>query len=252
MTAEIIIANSNAIALAADSAVTIGKRKIYNSAIKLFSFSKVEPVGVMIFGNGNLMDVPWEMLIKSFRKNLGAKCENTVEEYGRNFLRFLSDNKNFFPLSSQNEWLVTNVEGYYTYMRNSLLDEVNNKLKDKGNISRKETDNILFNIINSEHNELKNQDFIYGLDKQFEKELRKQKLNIFKKIRLKVFENINFNKTLVRKLNDIAVFLLTRDIFPDNTSGIVIAGYGLKEIYPSVVTYKISGVIKGVETIQFV
>ena len=37
MTAEVAIANASAIALAADSAVSIGDQKIYNSALKLFS-----------------------------------------------------------------------------------------------------------------------------------------------------------------------------------------------------------------------
>ena len=41
MTAEVAILNSSAIAIAADSAVTIGRgRKIYNSAIKVFTLSK--------------------------------------------------------------------------------------------------------------------------------------------------------------------------------------------------------------------
>jgi len=63
MTAEVVIANSGAVALAADSAVTIGGQKIYNSALKLFALSKVAPVGVMIFGNAGLMSVPWETII---------------------------------------------------------------------------------------------------------------------------------------------------------------------------------------------
>jgi len=50
MTAEVAILNSNAVAIAADSAVTIGRgKKIYNSAIKVFSLSKVAPVGVMVY-----------------------------------------------------------------------------------------------------------------------------------------------------------------------------------------------------------
>ena len=43
MTAEVAIANTQGVALAADSAVTIGEQKIYNSACKVFSLSKVEP-----------------------------------------------------------------------------------------------------------------------------------------------------------------------------------------------------------------
>ena len=52
MTAEIAILNREAVALAADSAVTIGfGAKIYNSANKLFCLSYLHPIGVMISGN---------------------------------------------------------------------------------------------------------------------------------------------------------------------------------------------------------
>lgn len=48
MTAEIAIMNAQAVALAADSAVTFGT-KVRNTANKIFTLSKFEPVGVMIY-----------------------------------------------------------------------------------------------------------------------------------------------------------------------------------------------------------
>jgi hypothetical protein len=52
MTTEVAIINKEAIALAADSAVTVkisDDTKIYNSANKLFALSKFHPVGIMIY-----------------------------------------------------------------------------------------------------------------------------------------------------------------------------------------------------------
>ncbi|WP_230079588.1 hypothetical protein [Serratia marcescens] len=52
MTAEIAVFNKSAVALAADSAVTIsggdGVSKIYNGADKLFALSRHHPVGIMV------------------------------------------------------------------------------------------------------------------------------------------------------------------------------------------------------------
>ncbi len=52
MTAEIGVMNRLGVALAADSAVTIGgdARKVYSSADKLFQLSLGAPVGVMVYG----------------------------------------------------------------------------------------------------------------------------------------------------------------------------------------------------------
>jgi ATP-dependent protease HslVU (ClpYQ) peptidase subunit len=48
MTAEIAVLNSQGVAMAADSAVSIGSSKVYNSANKLFALTKKHPVGVMV------------------------------------------------------------------------------------------------------------------------------------------------------------------------------------------------------------
>ncbi len=66
MTAEITVMNKSAVALAADSAVTLGppgNGKIYDTVNKVFSLSKFHPVGIMIYGNAEFMRIPWETII---------------------------------------------------------------------------------------------------------------------------------------------------------------------------------------------
>lgn len=72
MSAGICIMNRNAIAMADDSAVTIGNHAaIHNSANKLFSLSRVAPVGAIIYADGSFMSVPMEIRIKEYKKNIG-------------------------------------------------------------------------------------------------------------------------------------------------------------------------------------
>jgi hypothetical protein len=89
MTAEIAILNRTGVALAADSAVTIGDSKVYNTVNKLFTLSKYHPVGVMIYGNAEHMTIPWETIIKAYREQCGKKSFPTVKQYGLDFVRFL-------------------------------------------------------------------------------------------------------------------------------------------------------------------
>lgn len=58
MTAEIAIMKKEAIAIAADSAVTLREEKIFTSANKIFSLSKYHPVGGMVYGNDTFMGIP--------------------------------------------------------------------------------------------------------------------------------------------------------------------------------------------------
>jgi hypothetical protein len=98
MTAVVGILNKQAVALAADSAVTISgsnSRKIFNGANKLFTLSKVHPVGVMLYNSASFMSTPWETIIKVYRKQLGKKSFKTVQAYQEDFIQFLHT-KDFF------------------------------------------------------------------------------------------------------------------------------------------------------------
>ena len=94
MTAEIAIMNKEAVALAADSAVTMispNGQKILQTANKLFSLSKRHPVGIMVYGSSMFMGIPWETIIKIYRKKIGKDKCDTLEEYANNFIKFLND-----------------------------------------------------------------------------------------------------------------------------------------------------------------
>jgi hypothetical protein len=98
MTAVVGILNTGAVAIAADSAVTVTGptgQKIYNTGNKIFQLSKKHPIGIAIYGSGSLMVTPWEVIIKSFRKNLGDGKFGTVIEYRDSFLEFLRTSNYF-------------------------------------------------------------------------------------------------------------------------------------------------------------
>jgi hypothetical protein len=92
MTAEIAILNKNGIALAADSKVTIGggsQQKTFDTVNKVFTLSKLHPVGAMIFGNAEFMRYPWETIVKLYRKQKNVDSEPTIKEWGADFVRYL-------------------------------------------------------------------------------------------------------------------------------------------------------------------
>lgn len=244
MTAEVAIANATAVALAADSAVTIGGQKIYNSALKVFSLSKVAPVGVMIYGNAQLMDVPWEVLIKTFREQLGNKTLPLLSDYAQQFISYVSEHTEFFPPASQSHWMESNTRGYYQLIRDEFLKDIQTRFEETdGDIP----DSVLLAAFVSKVDEhrktLSDKAFVDGLSKEFESNFRKKHVARLKKIRGEVFEQMPISSSVARKLNDIAVFLHSRKFYSANLSGVVLAGYGENEIYPQVVAYDVEGVV---------
>jgi hypothetical protein len=77
--------------MANDSAATVSDghdNKIYNSANKLFMLSKRHPVSVMVYNNSSLLGIPWETILKMFRERLDDIEFDTLEENGRELIRY--------------------------------------------------------------------------------------------------------------------------------------------------------------------
>jgi len=121
MTAIVGVLNSQGIAIAADSAVTVSGnnvKKVYNRSNKIFTLSKFYPVGIAIYNRADFMGIPLETLVKMYRKKLGENYFDTVNEYKLDFLEFLKQQMNkvspelikssFFGFCSDSHWTIIN------------------------------------------------------------------------------------------------------------------------------------------------
>lgn len=91
MTAEIAILNRTAVALAADSIVTLSGpsgSKTYDSAEKIFELSRFRPIGLMVYNNAELIRIPVEILARDFREEISDEFAHLIQVWPR-FERFL-------------------------------------------------------------------------------------------------------------------------------------------------------------------
>lgn len=241
MTAEIIIANGQGVALAADSAVTIGNQKIFNSAIKVFSLSKVKPVGIMIYGNASLQSVPWEIIIKSYRASLKRKGFNTVEEYAEDFLKYICSCNKFTNSVIEENWVYHSSTDYFRLLQHQFLMH----LEQADTENEAESQDIFETLVTNIHQKISQEPFIEGADAELEAKC----LNIYKELITEIlngtFEEFTISHKVSPLLHEIIIMLHTRSVFiSNNNSGIVITGYGETDIYPNVVAYKVEGIIQ--------
>lgn len=243
MTAEVAIINSNGVALAADSAVTVGGgKKIYNSALKLFTLSKTEPVGVMIYGNADLISAPWETLIKLFRKHIHNKYYDYLSAYGENFINFLNLNSKFFPEAEQNNWLVRQSMIWYQDILNTVEQKILEENAHGNHIDDEARLKLLISRIDICHEFLSSRPVTLEINaKEIKTIKRKAKIAVQDPVKY-MFKDFNLPKKTYDKLFDVAFLCVYRHTFQRNSSGIVIAGFGEEEIYPSVITYEVAGV----------
>ncbi len=251
MTAEIVVMNKNAIALAADSAVTVQvptddlgfTQKIYKTTNKLFMLSKYHPVGAMVFGNSEILGTPWEVIIKIYRKGLGTNESSTIENYASGFINYID---NFFSEKEQEDYFFNSLVGFYSGL---ILEEINNGVKQitekEETITEDQIRSIVDININQCYEELSAYQTLSTIPEDFGQQLiSKYHEQIEKAIKV-VFEELPISEDSLNRLRELAVITRIRDIFPNDTTGLVIAGFGNDEIFPAVYAILIHGVVNG-------
>jgi len=243
MTAEVAILNTHGVALAADSAVTVslgGEKKVYNTANKLFTLSKYHPVGIMIYSNATYMGIDWEIIIKEFRKTIKNQPYKTLFEYADNFIKYVKE-YDLITEEQQKDTLFSSCYYIVSRVRDIFICEIENKFKSIENTTLRQVVQILNSAIREIQYFQKNMsgDTLYTLDVDFVEQYKKDVYEIiddvFEKYKLSIWQKENIYKIIITdliKANNLG-----------NISGIVIAGYGEKEIYPSVYHCEILGKI---------
>ena len=233
MSAGICIMNKNAIALAADSAVTIGQHlAIHNSANKLFALSKVAPIGVIIYSNAELMGIPMELIIKQYKSELRNKVFPNLSDYVTDFLQFLILKSNLFRFPANEKAYVTNV---YVDLLNGLNGDYQLSIKRKINEIKVETVRAtlmfvdqLATIPNLElHDYIKN---------TYSGEIRQ-------------YISVQFpwiGEPLLAELVEKICSVFNKDFMRNGYVGLAFAGYGENNIFPQMLHLHISGIANNI------
>lgn len=248
MTAEAAVMNKKAVVLAADSAATTksnegGSDEIYNSVNKLFQLS--DEMGIMVYGNANFLGIPWETIIKLFKKDLEKNDRKfeTTRECGDYFIEFIRENRSkFFSENDVKKHVAKKIHSFFKIIENNIKKDIyeylNNRSEDK--IKKKGLEMIAGREINNAFEMLKSQDKIEGVDFS-PQEFNRQYGDIIKNVREKTFEEVTISKTAQETLLKTARLFFERWFFKN--SGIVISGFGGKEIVPSLVKFSIESFI---------
>ncbi|MEU1970940.1 hypothetical protein ABZ477_04755 [Microbacterium sp. NPDC019599] len=127
MTTEIAILNRSAVALAADSAVSVssaGSLKVYDGVNKLFELIKGRPVGVMIYNGAELSFRPWETIIKAYREERRDRSLPTLDEYVEDFKAFIRLHPELFSERQQHEALMQTAFAHLSSVRVAVLQDL--------------------------------------------------------------------------------------------------------------------------------
>lgn len=234
MTAEIAVINKSAVALAADSKVTLsngGSSKTYDTVDKIFTLSKSEPVGAMIYGSAEFIGFPWETIIKSYRQSNFSRKFPKIFDWAEDFRNYLT---NFFPFTDDDEIRVARriAESWVNVAVNSALhasrglNEFSECLTVAINENTSAINNFDYFLTDSEWNEL-----LPKIDKELNEICSRGIMTSFRS-----------EQSALRSFAELGI----RKSAPSpGATGLVIAGFGSDELLPSLEALHIDGIIAG-------
>ena len=249
MTAEVAVMNKQAIALAADSAVTLRDelgQKIFTSANKIFSLSKYHPVGVMVYGRASIMGVPWETVIKEYRSLLKQKAFASIYEYAADFISYLTEEKRFFSKLEEERHVENYVYGYFKLMRKEIDEKLQQIVDSEGEQTEIQVNTIIDQTIQDNFEIWENTDLLPQVPTDCVENLRTQYGKFIQEAKGRFFENIS--DVASRQLTEIALSLFVKypeHVSDPNAPGVVIAGFGTEDVFPVLLSFSIEGKVCG-------
>ncbi|CAM4318891.1 hypothetical protein [Flavobacterium terrigena] len=250
MTAVVGILNKQAVAIAADSAVTIGGsngNKIFNRANKVFTLSKKHPVGIMLYNSASFLSTPWEVIIKMYRKQLGSNSFPRVEDYKMDFIRYLNSKSYFTEDGIQKIYL----ESFFRTTFDKLLNVALSERKELLNIISDENKAEIIRLI-----ELTIDESITQLGDRTDicpelKDITLEEFREFLAIEFQHHHDTVFTENgytisaeLQEKLFRYFYLVFKTPEKYNNYTGLIFVGYGEDELYPQLFPINVSLVFK--------
>ena len=245
MTAEVVVLNREAVAIAADSAVTLRDPdpKIYNTANKLFQLSAVEPVAIMVYGSAAFGPIPWETVVKEHRRRLAVKTFDTVEQYASNFITDLSSFVSHYPAKTQSD-LVRRIAHVELVEVCTRADEVVDKLKgDNDSLDDADRSHILMELMASRIAHLQAIPCIERVSASVAGRQIGSAIPDWNNHLEEFFIPLTANSSLNRRARALVRTAL-RSVSPNPwTSGVVVIGFGSDQLFPAFSHYVVDGAV---------
>lgn len=242
MTAEIGILNMRGLALAADSAVTVsgnGNSKVYNNANKIFTLGGSHSLGIMIFGNADLMGVPWEVLIKTYREEIKDEVFDSFDQYIESFFDFINQIDVINNLKGDDSVVISYCMQLLSDINDLFDARVSESVSEENEISKQELEELLVETMQEILLKIETNNIILSFDKSMFSIAYSEIINnIFSDV-----TSFDLENSTVELFRNLVFELSRRELFSGSKTGLVIAGYGKKDLFPKLVEYSIDGFV---------
>lgn len=249
MTAEAVVMNKSAVAMAADSAVTIssGRQglKTFETVNKLFELVRGRPVGFMIYANAELNGMPWETVLKAFREENRGLSLPYLEDYVAAFEDYVKNNRDLIDKTSETRLVVDNAYNSMIHVFAYVRARQDTCVTKSGNLVMTRVRALIDDAIDAceaRHTNWGDAPWAVTLDAAL---ILKRHGSAIAVLVDELFKEYGLSKTTRGRLKNLAISYLTR-LAPDPAaSGVVISGFGERDYFPKVHSVRYRGILEG-------
>lgn len=248
MTSEIALMNQRAIAMAADSAVTLidgGKVIIRNDQKKLFNLFDGVPVGTMFFGVADIMGHPWDVLVEHYRSVAKPARLPHVRHYAEDFFAHLDGLEEFFPRARQRDEYKRLVASVYRFIFRLAHYFRETGMKGSDETVLQHAIELVWTRYQSDADGNKRGD-LACFPSGFAERIGDEYGGVADDLIGYAFSHFVLDGKARHQLKDIAVFCVVKDMFLEDITGLVFGGYGGDDPYPALAAYNVSAVVGGI------
>jgi hypothetical protein len=188
------------------------------------------------------MSVPWEVIIKEYRAELGRSDYPTIIEHAEAFLAFLGDNRVLFPDEQQELFAITSPMDHWIPIRERIKSSVQQDVLEHGEITEERTREIVDREVAAMRQLWRSGKTRDRLPKEFRKRLRARYGLLIKSAMQAVFEELPLSGKNKQDLTSIVLDGWCKENAWGH-SGIVVAGFGANEMFPALVSYELDGLL---------
>ncbi len=250
MTSEIILMNRNVLTIGADSAMTSwagGRYRIANEAEKIFTLGKDTPLAIMIYNSADILGHPWQSVIGEFIDVHGKTDFASVEDLASTFFSHLDSHVSLFEPEEEERWFALTLNVIYSQIIHLARERLQFAgMTDDRSLGREEAAVMAINFVHrafhdEEGNQLPNLDCF--ADTTPDEVYAKFGDTVDAVIR-DHFGDLTDDAAAIAKLRDIAGFAVVKELFLERMimSGLVFAGFGSDQMYPTFDEYFVSTV----------
>jgi hypothetical protein len=237
VTAQIVILNKLCAAVASDSSVTLatseGPKRAFPTAEKILPLPGPHKVAVLHSGCGELLGVPYYVLLGEWMRTLPGSPLGSVADYSTHLLDWISGQTALFTDEVQESYLDWILTDYFMSVRGNILQRCEEAGIDKDAWGSTEAAAIVNEVISSALDQLANRPKLPGWEEVDCHGLLRSHEATFQKVRDWVFDDTPRTEEGDQGLEELGGNILLAYEPYQSDATLVFVGFGEAELFPA-------------------